>query len=61
VKAIDTSEFAFFCPLRLNIRTAYVDSWLIVDSWRSWLMHYATSRKIVGPSPDEVIDIFKFT
>jgi hypothetical protein len=22
--------------------------------WRSWLRHYATSRKIAGSSPDEV-------
>jgi hypothetical protein len=22
--------------------------------WRSWLRHYATSRKVSGPSPDEV-------
>jgi hypothetical protein len=26
--------------------------------WRNWLMHYATSRKIAGSSPDEVIEFF---
>jgi hypothetical protein len=28
--------------------------------WRSWLMHYATSRKITGSIPDEVIGIFNW-
>jgi hypothetical protein len=27
---------------------------------RSWLRHYATSRKVAGSSPDEV-DYFQFT
>jgi hypothetical protein len=27
--------------------------------WRSWLRHYATSRKVTGSSPDEV-DFFQF-
>jgi hypothetical protein len=26
--------------------------------YRSWLMHYATSRKVAGSSPDEVIGFF---
>jgi len=25
--------------------------------WRSWLRHYATSRKVAGSIPDGVIDI----
>jgi hypothetical protein len=28
---------------------------------RSWLRHYATSRKVVGSSPDEVDFFFQFT
>ena len=26
--------------------------------WRSWLRHYATSRKVAGSIPDGVIGIF---
>ena len=26
--------------------------------WRSWLRHYATSRKVAGSIPDDVIGIF---
>jgi hypothetical protein len=26
--------------------------------YRSWLMHYATSRKVAGSIPDEVIEFF---
>jgi hypothetical protein len=26
--------------------------------WRSWMGHYATSRKVTGPIPDEVIAFF---
>jgi len=26
--------------------------------WRSWLRHYATSRKVMGSIPDGVIGIF---
>jgi hypothetical protein len=28
--------------------------------WRSWLTHYATSRKVAGPIPDEVIGFFNW-
>jgi hypothetical protein len=26
--------------------------------WRSWLRHYATSRKVAGSNPDEFIGFF---
>jgi hypothetical protein len=29
--------------------------------WRSWLRHYATSRKVAGSSPDDGIFFFQFT
>jgi hypothetical protein len=29
--------------------------------WHSWLKHYATSQKIVGSDPEEVIGYFQFT
>jgi hypothetical protein len=29
--------------------------------WRSWLSHYATSRKVPGSSPNEVDFFFQFT
>jgi len=29
--------------------------------WRSWLRHYATSRKVAGSIPDGVIGIFSLT
>jgi hypothetical protein len=28
---------------------------------RSWLRHYATSRKVAGSIPDEVIGVFQLT
>jgi hypothetical protein len=28
--------------------------------WHRWLKHYATSRKVVGSSPDQVIEFFQF-
>jgi hypothetical protein len=30
-------------------------------SSRSWLKHYATSRKVAGSSPDEVDSFFQLT
>jgi hypothetical protein len=35
---------------------AYVNVW--GTRWRSWLRHYATSRKVAGLIPDGVIGIF---
>jgi hypothetical protein len=29
--------------------------------YRSWLRHYATSRKVAGSIPDEIIGFFQFT
>jgi hypothetical protein len=29
--------------------------------WRSWLRHYATSRKVAGSIPDDVIRFFQCT
>ena len=31
---------------------------LCIHAWRSWLRHYASSRKIAGSTPDGVIGIF---
>jgi hypothetical protein len=37
---------------------------MLIDVWgtrqRSWLRHYATSRKVAGSSPDEVVGLFSF-
>jgi len=32
--------------------------WLGGTRWRSWLRHRATSRKVAGSIPDDVIGIF---
>jgi hypothetical protein len=29
--------------------------------WRSWLRHYAISRKVAGSNPDEIIGFSQFT
>jgi hypothetical protein len=36
---------------------------LFYKKWerRSWLKHYATSRKDTGSIPDEIIEFFQFT
>jgi hypothetical protein len=40
----------------------YALIYLLIYLWgtrqRSWLRHYATNRKVVGSSPDEVIGFF---
>jgi hypothetical protein len=43
-----------------NLPPYFLRSVLILSGC-SWLRHYATSRKVSGSIPDEVIELFQFT
>ena len=46
------------CKYTLTFRIAYGTALGRGTRWRSWLRHYATSRKVAGSIPDFVIGIF---
>jgi hypothetical protein len=41
------------CIMSIRINSVY--NKMSGTRWRSWLRHYATSRKVAGSNPDEVI------
>jgi hypothetical protein len=46
--------------LKSIIHLILVPLYIWSTRWRSWLRHYATSRKVAGSIPDEVIGFFSW-
>jgi hypothetical protein len=52
----DTYRKPITCIIAVSL--SFVTYW--GTQWRRWLRHYATSRKVAGSIPDEVIGFFNW-